>query len=45
MNYILNTIKNNGVTIDSIADEMASGISTGGDKVFRLPIEYIDNMN
>lgn len=42
---ILNTIKNNGVTIDSIADEMASGISTGGDKVFRLPIEYIDNMN
>ena len=42
---ILNAIKNNGVTIDSIADEMASGISTGGDKVFRLPIDYIINMN
>ena len=33
---ILNTIKNNGVTIDSIADEMASGISTGGDKIFKI---------
>ena len=33
---ILNVIKQNGVTIDSIAEEMASGISTGGDKVFRI---------
>lgn len=33
---ILNIIKQNGVTIDSIAEEMASGISTGGDKVFRI---------
>jgi len=33
---IMNTIRQNGVSIDSIAEEMASGISTGGDKVFRI---------
>ena len=41
---ILNAIRNNGITIDSIAEEMASGISTGGDKVFRMPKEYADKM-
>lgn len=30
---ILNTIRQNGITIDSLAEEMASGISTGGDKI------------
>lgn len=33
---IMNAIKQNGVTIDSIAEEMASGISTGGDKIFKI---------
>ena len=31
---ILNEIRNNGVTIDSIAEEMASGISTGNNEAF-----------
>ena len=31
---ILNAIKENGITIDSIAEEMASGISTGNNKAF-----------
>ena len=31
---ILNAIRNNGVTIDSIAEEMASGISTGDNNAF-----------
>ncbi len=39
---ILNTIKENSVTIDSIAEEMASGISSGGDKIFRVNDEIID---
>lgn len=42
---ILNTIRDNGVTIDSIAEEMASGISTGGDKVFRVSKEFAKMMN
>ena len=33
---IMNTIRQNGVSIDSIAEEMASGISTGGDKIFKI---------
>lgn len=41
---ILNAIRNNGITIDSIAEEMASGISTGGDKVFRMSKESADKM-
>lgn len=40
---ILNTIKENGVTIDSIAEEMASGISSGGDKIFRIDRNTIDD--
>ena len=42
---ILNTIKDNGVTIDSIADEMASGISTGGDKIFKITYDTIKDFN
>ena len=42
---ILNAIKENGITIDSIAGEMASGISTGGDKIFRLQKNTADSMN
>ena len=42
---IFNLVKEGGVSIDSIAEEMASGISTGGDKVFRLRKEFIDNMS
>ena len=42
---ILNAIKENGITIDSIAEEMASGISTGGDKIFRLRKNTADSMN
>ena len=42
---ILNAIKENGITIDSIAEEMASGISTGGDKIFRLQKETAESMN
>lgn len=33
---IINEIKQHGVLIDSIAEEMASGISTGGDKIFKI---------
>ena len=39
---ILNTIKNNGVTIDSIADEMACGISSGGDKIYKIDDSVIN---
>lgn len=42
---ILNTIKENGQTIDSLAEEMASGISTGGDKIFRVAQNVIDQNN
>lgn len=37
---ILNAIKENGITVDSIAEEMACGISSGGDKIFRVSKEY-----
>lgn len=33
---IINEIKRHSVLIDSIAEEMASGISTGGDKIFKI---------
>ena len=36
---ILGTIREQGISIDSIAEEMASGISTGGDKIFRVSRE------
>lgn len=40
---ILNAIRNNGITIDSIAEEMASGISTGGDRIFKIDVDTINN--
>lgn len=42
---IINEIKRNGILIDSIAEEMASGISTGGDKIFKIKKDVIDNFN
>ena len=40
---ILNAIRNNGITIDYIAEEMASGISTGGDRIFKIDVDTINN--
>lgn len=41
---LMKAIKSNSWTIDDIALEMASGISTGGDKVFRVEEHFaIDN--
>ena len=40
---IINEIKQHGVLIDSIAEEMASGVSTGGDKIFRIDENTIAN--
>ena len=37
---ILGAIREQGVSIDSIAEEMASGISTGGDKIFRISKDF-----
>ena len=42
---IINEIKQYGVLIDSIAEEMASGISTGGDKIFRVSTETAKELN
>lgn len=42
---ILGTIREQGVSIDSIAEEMASGISTGGDKIFKISQSVIDNFH
>ena len=42
---ILNSITDNGITIDSIAQEMACGISSGGDKIFRISKNYAINNN
>lgn len=42
---IINEIKQYGVLIDSIAKEMASGISTGGDKIFRVSTETAKELN
>ena len=40
---IINEIKQNGILIDSIAEEMASGISTGGDNIFKINQNIRDN--
>lgn len=41
---LMKAIKSNSWTIDDIALEMASGISTGGDKIFRVEKQFaIDN--
>lgn len=42
---ILGTIREQGISIDSIAEEMASGISTGGDKIFKVNQTIIDKFN
>ncbi|WP_277233285.1 N-6 DNA methylase [Phocaeicola salanitronis] len=42
---ILGTIREQGVSIDSIAEEMASGISTGGDKIFKINRSVIDKFH
>lgn len=39
---IINEIKQHGVSIDSIAEEMASGISTGGDNIFKVNEDIIN---
>jgi len=36
---IIHKLRTVSVTIDDIAEEMASGISTGGDKIFRIAIK------
>ena len=42
---ILGTIKEQGISIDSIAEEMASGISTGGDKIFKVNSSTINKQS
>lgn len=42
---IINEIKRHGVLIDSIAEEMASGISSGGDKIFRISTEESEKLH
>ena len=42
---ILNAIRNSGITIDSIAEEMASGISSGGDRIFKIDVDTVNNHN
>lgn len=43
--YLIEKLKASSVTIDDIAEEMASGISTGGDKVFRVSNELVEEQN
>lgn len=38
---IFNYIRKNGVTIDSIAEEVACGISSGGDKIYKISEDII----
>jgi adenine-specific DNA-methyltransferase len=40
---IINEIKRHGILIDSIAEEMASGISTGGDNIFKVNKDIIND--
>lgn len=42
---IIQKLKLSSITIDDIADEMASGISTGGDKIFRVTEEEATKLN
>lgn len=42
---ILKTIEKQSYTIDEIAEEVASGISTGGDKIFRVSAEKAEELN
>lgn len=40
--HIINEIKRHGIPVDSIAEEMASGISTGGDNIFKVNKDIIN---
>lgn len=42
---IISEIKRHGVLIDSIAEEMASGISSGGDKIFRISAKESEELH
>jgi type I restriction-modification system DNA methylase subunit len=42
---IIEKLRKKSTTIDDIAEEMASGISTGGDKIFRIPRELAEENN
>lgn len=42
---IIEKLRKVSTTIDDIAEEMASGISTGGDKIFRIPKEFAEEHN
>ena len=42
---ILESVRLPGLAIDEIAEEMASGISTGGDKIFRITPDCISTFN
>ncbi|WP_433777823.1 Eco57I restriction-modification methylase domain-containing protein [Flavobacterium anhuiense] len=42
---IIEKLRRISVTIDDIAEEMASGISTGGDKIFRIPKVFAEENN
>ncbi|MGI6225575.1 MAG: Eco57I restriction-modification methylase domain-containing protein [Peptococcales bacterium] len=42
---IIEKLRKVSVTIDDIAEEMASGISTGGDKIFRIPKDFAKQNN
>jgi len=42
---IIENLRKVSTTINDIAEEMASGISTGGDKIFRIPKEFADENN
>lgn len=42
---ILEKVREMSVSIDEVAEEMASGISTGGDKVFRMPKQKAEELS
>ena len=42
---LIEKLRKVSVTIDNIAEEMASGISTGGDKIFRIPKDFAEQNN
>jgi len=44
-NTIIEKMRQNSVSIDEIAEEVASGISTGADKVFRISTEFAESQN
>lgn len=38
--FVIQKLRNDSTTIDDIAEEMASGISTGGDNIFRINKDF-----